>query len=173
MQMNVSTGKIKINGNELAEFFRQVRMERENAEDFIFVCIGTDRSTGDALGPLVGTYLREEGISQVLGTLELPCDASNLAEKIKGIPLSKTVIAIDACLGLSSSIGTYQVAQQPIAPGRSVGRLLPSVGNFSVAAIVNAEGVKPLWNLQNTSLHLVIGMAKEISQAIVQEFKCS
>ena len=29
-------------------------------QPIVFVCIGTDRSTGDSLGPLVGTLLKEK-----------------------------------------------------------------------------------------------------------------
>lgn len=49
----------------------------------ILVCIGTDRSTGDALGPLVGTKLEQVGITnfQVFGTLDEPVHALNLEEK--------------------------------------------------------------------------------------------
>ena len=32
----------------------------------VFVCIGTDRSTGDSLGPLVGTLLEEKVPADVL-----------------------------------------------------------------------------------------------------------
>ena len=51
----------------------------------ILVCIGTDRSTGDALGPLVGTKLEQIDIKnlQVFGTLDEPVHALNLEEKIK------------------------------------------------------------------------------------------
>ena len=51
----------------------------------ILVCIGTDRSTGDALGPLVGTKLEQVGIKnfQVFGTLDEPVHALNLEEKFR------------------------------------------------------------------------------------------
>ena len=44
------------------------------------MCIGTDRSTGDSLGPLIGYKLREKGMknARVLGTLEEPVHAMNL-----------------------------------------------------------------------------------------------
>src|SRR3954447_9090991 len=53
----------------------------------VIVCIGTDRSTGDSLGPLVGTLLEEKNPNSfyVYGTLEDPIHAVNLAEKLKEI----------------------------------------------------------------------------------------
>ncbi|MDG0959670.1 spore protease YyaC, partial [Bacillus paranthracis] len=77
----------------------------------ILVCIGTDRSTGDALGPLVGTKLEQVGIKnfQVFGTLDDPVHALNLEEKIRNIQKDNPtsfIIAVDACLGKSQSIGS-------------------------------------------------------------------
>src|SRR5437879_507077 len=75
-----------------------------NVHNMVFACIGTDRSCGDALGPLVGTYLAGLGYA-VIGTIDDPLHAMNLRERLALVPASKTVIAIDACLGLVSSIG--------------------------------------------------------------------
>ena len=77
----------------------------------ILVCIGTDRSTGDALGPLVGTKLEQIDIQnlQVFGTLDEPVHALNLEEKIQNIQKeypTAFIIAVDACLGKSQNIGS-------------------------------------------------------------------
>ena len=46
----------------------------------IFLCIGTDRSTGDSLGPLGGHKLRKCRLKKaaVIGTLDKPVHAMNL-----------------------------------------------------------------------------------------------
>lgn len=43
-------------------------------QPIILLCIGTDRSTGDSLGPLVGSFLKESLIKNihVFGTLDDP-----------------------------------------------------------------------------------------------------
>lgn len=157
----------KCKGEQLADYLRDIAMGRVlTPESVVFVCIGTDRSTGDALGPLVGTGLKEAGYPNVIGTLEFPCDASNLIQRLREIRPEHTVIAIDACLGQRLSVGLYQVSNQPILPGKSVGKVLPHVGDFTIAAIVNATGPKQFGILQTTSLHKVMSMAKEIIQAI-------
>ncbi|PYI52995.1 spore protease YyaC [Paenibacillus flagellatus] len=160
----------KVRGDKLADFFRRIRDQGVLVDDIVFVCIGTDRSTGDALGPLVGTMLSEAGYPHVIGTLEAPCDASNIVQRLNDIPPDKIAVAIDACLGLSSSVGLYQVADHPLEPGKSVGKSLPPVGRYSVAAIVNAAGPKQYWILQNTSLHRVMTMAREIASAVRSVF---
>ena len=50
------------------------------------VCIGTDRSTGDSLGPLTGTLLNKAYPQiPVFGTLDDPVHAANLSEKLASI----------------------------------------------------------------------------------------
>ena len=49
-------------------------MEEKGKEGVMFLCIGTDRSTGDSLGPLVGHKLRRQRLkgAAVIGTLDKP-----------------------------------------------------------------------------------------------------
>src|SRR5699024_4893127 len=50
------------------------------SHEYIILCIGSDRSTGDSLGPLCGTMLRERKLKHltIYGTLESPVHAQNL-----------------------------------------------------------------------------------------------
>ena len=61
-------------------------MRRENRRGVLLFCIGTDRSTGDSLGPLIGHKLRDLGQKnervQVVGTLDCPVHAMNLEQAI-------------------------------------------------------------------------------------------
>lgn len=154
----------KLSGGELDSFFRKI-YTRHQGKTITFLCIGTDRSTGDALGPLVGTKLEERGMTAVVGTLREPCDAGNLEECMAAIPPENIVVAIDACLGAPGSVGYYLVSEQPLQPAQSVGRSLPAVGHYSVAAVVNVKGPKPYSTLQMTSLYKVMQMADEIAAA--------
>jgi hypothetical protein len=38
------------------EFLKQLDSKVQKYENIIFLCIGTDRATGDSLGPIVGNY---------------------------------------------------------------------------------------------------------------------
>ncbi|MDV5068679.1 spore protease YyaC [Bacillus sp. W1] len=137
----------------------------------ILICIGTDRSTGDALGPLVGTKLEQVGIKnfQVFGTLDDPVHALNLEEKIqniqKDIPTS-FIIAVDACLGKSQSIGSITTGMGPSKPGAAMNKKLPAVGDLHIHGIVNLNGFMEFFVLQNTRLSLVMKMADVIAQSI-------
>lgn len=160
----------KIKAEGLPQFFRDIFMS--HALDRIsFVCIGTDRSTGDCLGPLLGTALEKRGFNHIIGTLAEPCDATNLETRLASIPEDHIVIAIDACLGQPAMVGRYVVSCQPLQPAESVGGGLPAVGHYSVAAVVNVSGPKPYSTLQMTSLYKVMQMAEQIETAIVAAMK--
>lgn len=137
----------------------------------VVVCIGTDRSTGDSLGPLVGTFLSEKtnNTFYVYGTLEEPIHAVNLQEKIDQIKQKHPnafIIAVDACLGKVKNIGTVQVCNGPLKPGAGVNKQLPEVGDVHVTGIVNVSGFMEFLVLQNTRLSIVMKMAKIISESI-------
>ncbi|MED3035336.1 spore protease YyaC [Bacillus tropicus] len=137
----------------------------------ILVCIGTDRSTGDALGPLVGTKLEQIGIKnfQVFGTLDDPVHALNLEEKIQNIQKDNPtsfIIAVDACLGKSQSIGSITTGMGPSKPGAAMNKKLPAVGDLHIHGIVNLNGFMEFFVLQNTRLSLVMKMADVIAQSI-------
>ncbi|MFC3886307.1 spore protease YyaC [Bacillus songklensis] len=139
----------------------------------VIVCIGTDRSTGDSLGPLVGTKLSERNISpfHVYGTLEEPIHAVNLKDTLKQIyrfHQNPFVIGIDACLGKMKNIGTVSIGMGPVKPGAGVNKDLPPVGDIHMTGIVNVSGFMEFFVLQNTRLYLVMKMADLIAESIIQ-----
>ncbi|WP_042352969.1 spore protease YyaC [Bacillus massiliigorillae] len=140
-------------------------------KSIVVACIGTDRSTGDSLGPLVGTYLTEKPNSPFLvyGTLENPIHAVNLQEKVQEIKEKHHdafIIAVDACLGRMKNVGTVQIGDGPLKPGAGVNKNLPEVGDIHVTGIVNVSGFMEFFVLQNTRLNLVVKMAKTIADSI-------
>lgn len=143
----------------------------DSNRQIVFVCIGTDRSTGDSLGPLVGTLLEEKPIMPffVYGTLDEPIHAVNLSDKIseiKGKHKNPFIIGIDACLGRLKNVGVIQIADGPVKPGAGVNKDLPEVGDIHITGIVNVSGFMEFFVLQNTRLNLVLKMAKTIANGI-------
>lgn len=139
----------------------------------VVVCIGTDRSTGDALGPLTGSLLQEKGLNlfHVFGTLDEPVHAMNLENILNDIEANYSypfIIGIDACLGRMTSIGDIKVNAGPVKPGAGVHKKLPEVGHASITGIVNIAGHMEFVVLQNTRLSLVMKMAKQISAGILE-----
>lgn len=137
----------------------------------VIVCIGTDRSTGDSLGPLTGTLLSDRKTNNftVYGTLQDPIHAVNLQEKLDEINKKHNnpfIIAIDACLGKLKSIGSISTAKGPIKPGTALNKKLPDVGDVHISAVVNVSGYMEYLVLQNTRLHIVMNMAKRICNSL-------
>lgn len=137
----------------------------------VFVCIGTDRSTGDSLGPLIGykiASLRYKGV-YVYGNLENPVHAKNLDEIMKSI-LSECekpfIVAIDACLGKMDHVGYVGIGEGSIKPGSGVNKELAPVGDMFVTGIVNFGGFMDFLVLQNTRLHIVMKIADLVAAGI-------
>ncbi|WP_173918112.1 spore protease YyaC [Halobacillus sp. Marseille-Q1614] len=140
-------------------------------EKVIIICIGTDRSTGDALGPLVGSMLSEQQLQtfHVYGTLEEPVHALNLKDTLSAIETmhaSHTVLAIDACLGKKTSIGHIVFGEGALTPGAALKKDLPAVGDYHISGMVNVGGFMEYAVLQNTRLHVVMNMAAKIAAAL-------
>lgn len=146
-------------------------LSKLNYYDLVVVCIGTDRSTGDALGPLVGSKLQKLYPEQmfVYGTLDDPVHAVNLEETILTIKKkhrSPFIIAIDACLGDLKSVGMITYAKGAVRPGAGVKKQLPEVGNYHLTGIVNVGGFMEYFVLQNTRLSIVMKIADKIASSL-------
>lgn len=144
---------------------------RNGYKSINFVCIGTDRSTGDSLGPLVGYKINGIKYANVFihGDLDNPVHAKNLEDVMKGIAVKHTkpfVIAIDACLGKMDHVGYITIGEGSIKPGSGVNKELTPVGDIFVTGIVNFGGFMDFLVLQNTRLNLVMRMADLVSAGI-------
>jgi putative sporulation protein YyaC len=138
----------------------------------IFLCIGSDRATGDSLGPIIGYKLSKYKKIQnyyVYGTLEQPVHAKNLKDTIEMIYQTHEdafIIAIDASLGKSNHVGYITLGEGPLKPGAGVDKDLPEVGDIFITGIVNFSGILDNMLLQTTRLNVVMSMADQICLAI-------
>lgn len=137
----------------------------------IFICIGSDRSTGDSLGPLVGHKLKRfsKNNIHIFGTLENPIHAKNIVSKLNEINfnfINPYIIAIDSCLGSINNIGKVFIQKKPLLPGLALNKNLPAVGDMSITGIVNVSGGFDFLVLQNTRLYTVMNLADSISRGI-------
>lgn len=139
----------------------------------IVLCIGTDRSTGDALGPLTGSFLSKFNLRaiKVVGTLHDPVHAVNLAASISEINENYDnpfIIAIDASLGKATSIGNLMNGAGPLMPGAALQKNLPPVGNIYLTGVVNIGGYMEFAILQSTRLAIVHDMAYKLALTLHQ-----
>lgn len=141
----------------------------------VFLCIGTDRSTGDSLGPLIGHKLQKQcktgGRKQaaVFGTLERPVHAMNLEQYqdfvAKSFP-NRIVVAVDASVGSAEHIGYVTLGKGSLKPGLGVSKDLEAVGDIFITGIVGGcTNCDPLM-LQSVRLSVVMRMADCICESI-------
>jgi len=158
-------------------FKNELKPILSECRDIVFVCIGTDRSAGDSYGPFVGLklkqtfFLRKYTHVSVYGCLDHPVHAKNLMETVQLIEERHTdplIIAIDACLGASSSIGTVVFERGSMKPGAGVQKDLPAIGSYHISGIVNVGGFLPIQVLQGTRLSLVYKMANKTADFITR-----
>ncbi len=150
---------------------REILEAGEQPGPATIVCVGTDRSTGDALGPLVGTLLEQTPVPglTVFGSLRSPVHAGNLADLVPTMTRAAQqgpVLAVDACLGNYESVGSVLVQRGPLRPGAGVRKELPPIGEVAVMATVNVGGFMEYVVLQNTRLSLVYDLAVLIASAV-------
>lgn len=146
-------------------------LKRENKTEVLILCIGTDRSTGDSLGPLIGYHLRRKGLKhiQVLGTIYRPVHAMNLRETaglLKRCYPNHLIVAVDASVGAGSRVGSVTLGRGAIKPGLGVSKQLQPVGDIFITGVVSSGGAGDPLTLQSIRLGTVMQMAECISESI-------
>lgn len=136
----------------------------------VIVCIGSDRATGDSLGPIVGHLLAmHQKNFHLYGTLESPVHAKNLEAALEFIRTNHkdpVIIAVDASLGIAEHVGYITVGEGSLSPGVGVSKNLPSVGDLFITGIVNLSGFGGQMLLQTTRLNLVMHLADFIYRGL-------
>lgn len=146
-------------------------MSDQGKNGIMFLCIGTDRSTGDSLGPLIGHKLRGRRLKKaaVIGTLDKPVHAMNLdlyARYIRVHYPDYVVVAIDASVGSPDHVGYATLGRGALQPGLGVSKELEAVGDISITGIVGGTGSHDPVMLQSVRLSIVMKMADCICEGI-------
>ncbi len=164
--------KEELYNNFVQDFSLILKRKIQNLEisELIFLCIGTDRITGDSFGPLVGYKLkhlyREEQNIKVFGDLDNIVTISNIEKIIKNINNTYEtpfVIAIDAAISNKNNIGRILVSEKRMNIGSGLNKKSIFIGDVSIKGIVSKDLRIPQYNfklLQNTSLGLIMNMAE-------------
>lgn len=152
-------------------------MAEERRDGVVFLCIGTDRSTGDSLGPLIGYKLKEQRIRQmeIVGTLERPVHAMNLEQSMAMVRSrypNHVIVAVDASVGSLDHVGCITLGKGSLRPGLGVCKELQAVGDIFITGIVGGYGNYDPLMLQSVRLSVVMRMADYICESIylVEQF---
>lgn len=160
--------------HSLSEFTRTLSILIQKYDvshrETVIVCIGSDRATGDSLGPIVGHFLAmHQKNFHLYGTLENPVHAKNLEAALEFIHKNHhnpIIIAVDASLGIAEHVGYITVGEGSLSPGVGVSKELPSVGDLFITGIVNLSGFGGQMLLQTTRLNLVMHLADFIYRGL-------
>lgn len=167
---------------ELGSYLYQEKRKRGYLE-LVFLCIGTDRITGDCFGPLVGSKLQEKLENYnifnltIYGTLKENVCYTNIKEILKIIETrhpKACLIVVDAALSTQEEIGNIVIQKEKMVLGKGLNKSKIEVGDISIKAVVGKNYKLPNYNfshLQNISLNVVITLADIVSEAIAEVIK--
>ena len=142
-------------------------------KETVVICIGSDKVSGDMLGPLVGSSLREE--------YHLPCPVYGaVGESVNGINLEEylemisarhgesRIIAVDAALGKGEDVGRIRLKKGGIKAGGALERAGEKVGDVGIVGVVAEErDPKDVYAaLLGVPFSLVEELAKRIAEMI-------
>lgn len=181
---DIMLGKEELYNNFISDFSTEIyNLKSDNPfSDYIFLCVGSDKVTGDAFGPLVGSKLQNlfksyyNNIS-VIGNLENTVSAINLEETVREIYnkyKNPCIIAIDSALSNKEDIGKIIVKNTKMKLGKGTNKKSIAVGNISIKGVVAQDYRIARYNfsvLQNTSLSLVMKLANITADGIYNVVK--
>lgn len=138
----------------------------------VIICVGSDLSVGDSLGPVTGTKLKEKlkGLNvYVYGTLSKPITAHEIKyteEFIRTTHPESPVIAIDAAVGVAGDIGLIKIAKRSLKPGSGANKKLAKIGDVSIMGIVAEKSLFNYSLFSSTRLNIVYKMAEIIAEGV-------
>jgi len=138
----------------------------------VIVCIGSDRISGDSLGPITGSMLKKKLFLPqifVLGCLEKTITAKEvnyLNNFIKETLRDRLVICVDSAVGAFSDVGAIKISDSPLIPGSGINKKLAKVGDVSIQGVVTEKGMLCKTALSEVRMNMVYKMSDIISDAI-------
>jgi putative sporulation protein YyaC len=139
----------------------------------VIVNVGATSSTGDAVGPFVGWFLKRKGYDgRYIGDLESPVHGTNLSVRIDDAwacasqdHASPFIIAVDAAVG--KEVGRVTVNRGALQPGAGVGKSLPSVGDVHIMACTTETS----FLIRYVELDKTVAIAEVVADAIIEFYR--
>ena len=141
----------------------------------LFLCIGSEKISGDCIGPIVGTLLKEKYRIPypVLGTEDNSVNGANIRayrDNIKKYFPDYKIIAVDSAVGDDKDLWTLKIREGGVRAG---GALNPSVeyyGEVGILAVVGSKSGNVLDNLLSAPYSKIVDCAERIAKTIVKAF---
>lgn len=173
--------------NKIIEYKRFVwylsNIINNNEKNIIFLCIGTTKVTGDSVGPIVGTKLKQKLKYQkninIIGDIENNISYEIIKNIINDLN-NELVIVIDSCLADKNNVGKIFIQNSGLKYAEALKKSNKYIGNASIKAIVGQNtnsSVRNYLNLKKVSEEQVQEMSQIISngiiEAIIKKYKIS
>ncbi len=137
--------------------------------EIVIVCFGTIAITGDALGPMVGTRLKQQGVPAfVYGTEDCCVNGKNMERWlsfIRAVHQGAVFIAIDASLGSADKVGQIIIRSDGVCPAAIKGRRT-RFGDVGVLCVVAENSGDALMQLMAVSQVYVADMSDKVSNLV-------
>lgn len=148
------------------------KMVDSDAAAPVILCIGSDLSIGDSLGPITGTKLKNSlsGLNcYVYGTLAKPITAHEVKymnEFLKMTHPNSPIIAVDAAVGIAGDIGLIKISRRGLKPGSGANKKLEKVGDVSIMGIIAEQSLFNYSLFSATRLNMIYKMSEIIAEGV-------
>lgn len=142
----------------------------------LFLCIGSEKISGDSVGPIVGSLLKDKYKLPfpVLGTEDKPVNGINLPHYVDNIrtyfPEHK-IIAIDSAVGSKRDMWSVKIKKGGVVAGGAIASKNPRIGDIGILAVVGEKNSDVLSTLLEAPVDEIERMAEYIAGLIYNVFK--
>lgn len=146
--------------------------------DIVFLCIGTSKIIGDAIGPILGSNLKdiENEFIHIYGTIENNLHFNNTKNIINNINrnyINPCIVSIDAALSNKNNIGDIVIGKGFIKLGKALDKNFGVYCNINIKCIVGNyydDREKNLKILNKVSIEEIIKISSIVSEGIRNVF---
>lgn len=139
-------------------------------DSIVFICIGSNKVTGDCLGPLVGSYLKSMYKATVYGDMENPINYQNaekIMKKVENNNGESLKVVIDSALG--KNIGDIIIDDGKVEIGKGLNKNKNIYGDISIKVVVGKNyhnNIKNIQELKNKNIEEIDKIAIDVVKMI-------
>lgn len=139
-------------------------------DSIVFICIGSNKVTGDCLGPLVGSYLKSMYKATVYGDMKNPINYQNaekIMKKVENNNGESLKVVIDSALG--KNIGDIIIDDGKVEIGKGLNKNKNIYGDISIKVVVGKNyhnNIKNIQELKNKNIEEIDKIAIDVVKMI-------
>lgn len=165
--------------NNLKKEIEEYDMKNRFSE-IVFLCVGTNKITGDMIGPIVGQKLKDnlkqENVKiygDMINTLNLK-NASKIIKKVKAKYLNPFYITIDTALGKENMINKIIIGKGKIEIGKAIRDGIEFFSHINIKVVVgkyDESSENNMKTLENVNSDSIIYLSNIITNGILETIR--